>query len=184
MSWMAAPPPPLSGTGKPPTLPFSLKKPPPMPVYKDLHFNRDLSATKKLQAGVDLVARLVGVTLGPKGRNVVLSNKYGPPKIVNDGETVLKEIELEDPLENLGVKLVRQAGARTNDVAGDGCTTSIILAQGLIAEGMKVLAAGINPVQIARGIEKTASALVSELRLMSREVCFVLVSLSSGVSVF
>uniref|UniRef100_A0A0E0H1C5 Uncharacterized protein n=1 Tax=Oryza nivara TaxID=4536 RepID=A0A0E0H1C5_ORYNI len=167
---MAAPPPPLSGTGKPPTLPFSLKKPPPMPVYKDLHFNRDLSATKKLQAGVDLVARLVGVTLGPKGRNVVLSNKYGPPKIVNDGETVLKEIELEDPLENLGVKLVRQAGARTNDVAGDGCTTSIILAQGLIAEGMKVLAAGINPVQIARGIEKTASALVSELRLMSREI--------------
>ncbi|KAF0890243.1 hypothetical protein E2562_002661 [Oryza meyeriana var. granulata] len=163
-----APPPPLSA--KPPTLPFSPKKPPPMPVYKDLHFNRDLSATKKLQAGVDLVARLVGVTLGPKGRNVVLSNKYGPPKIVNDGETVLKEIELEDPLENLGVKLVRQAGARTNDVAGDGCTTSIILAQGLIAEGMKVLAAGINPVQIARGIEKTASALVSELRLMSREI--------------
>ncbi|KAG8049882.1 hypothetical protein GUJ93_ZPchr0009g2448 [Zizania palustris] len=145
-----APPPPLSA--KPPTLPFSPKKPAPMP------------------AGVDLVARLVGVTLGPKGRNVVLSNKYGPPKIVNDGETVLKEIELEDPLENLGVKLVRQAGARTNDIAGDGCTTSIILAQGLIAEGMKVLAAGINPVQIARGIEKTASALVSELRLMSREL--------------
>ncbi|KAF0911725.1 hypothetical protein E2562_011723 [Oryza meyeriana var. granulata] len=145
-----APPPPLSP--KPPTLPFSPKKPPPMPVYKDLHFNRDLSATKKLQAGVDLVARLVGVTLGPKGRNVVLSNKYGPLKIVNDGETVLKE-----------------AGARTNDIAGDGCTTSIILAQGLIAEGMKVLAAGINPVQIAWGIEKTASALVSELRLMSQE---------------
>uniref|UniRef100_A0A0D9W5G2 Uncharacterized protein n=1 Tax=Leersia perrieri TaxID=77586 RepID=A0A0D9W5G2_9ORYZ len=164
-----APPPPLSAA-KPPTLPFSPKKPTPMPVYKDLHFNRDLSATKKLQAGVDLVARLVGVTLGPKGRNVVLSNKYGPPKIVNDGETVLKEIELEDPLENLGVKLVRQAGAKTNDIAGDGCTTSIILAQGLIAEGMKVLAAGINPVQIARGIEKTASALVSELRLMSREI--------------
>lgn len=135
MSRMPPPPPPLSS--KPPTLPFSPKKPPPMPVYKDLHFNHDLSATKKLQAGVDLVARLVGVTLGPKGRNVVLSNKYGPPKIVNDGETVLKEIELEDPLENLGVKLVRQAGARTNDIAGDGCTTSIILAQGLIAEGMK-----------------------------------------------
>jgi len=124
---------------KPPTLPFSPpKKPAPMPVYKDLHFNRDLAATKKLQAGVDLVARLVGVTMGPKGRNVVLGNKYGPPKIVNDGETVLKEIELEDPLENLGVKLVRQAGARTNDIAGDGCTTSIILARGLIAEGMKV----------------------------------------------
>jgi chaperonin GroEL len=78
---------------KPPMLPFSPpKKPPPMPIYKDLHFNRDLSATKKLQAGVDLVARLLGVTLGPKGRNVVLGNKYGPPKIVNDGETVLKEV--------------------------------------------------------------------------------------------
>ncbi|CAO2146622.1 unnamed protein product [Urochloa humidicola] len=169
MSRMVPQSPPLSM--KPPTLPFSPpKKPPPMPVYKDLHFNRDLSATKKLQAGVDLVARLVGVTLGPKGRNVVLGNKYGPPKIVNDGETVLKEIELEDPLENLGVKLVRQAGARTNDIAGDGCTTSIILARGLIAEGMKVLAAGINPVQVARGIEKTAAALVSELKLMSRDI--------------
>ncbi|KAF0892683.1 hypothetical protein E2562_017659 [Oryza meyeriana var. granulata] len=159
--------------------PFSPKKPPPIPVYKDLDFNRDLSATKKLQAGVNLVARLVGVTLGPKGRNVVLSNKYGPPKIVNDGETVLKEIELEDPSEYLGVKLVRKAGARMNDVTGDGCSTSIILAQGLITEGMKVLAAGINPVQIAQGIEKTASALVSELRLMSQELCFFLTSLSS-----
>ncbi|KAM3367647.1 hypothetical protein ACQJBY_016296 [Aegilops geniculata] len=171
MSRMPLPPsPPSSLSSKAPTLPFSPKKTPPMPVYKDLHFNHDLSATKKLQAGVDLVARLVGVTLGPKGRNVVLANKYGPPKIVNDGETVLKEVELEDPLENLGVKLVRQAGARTNDIAGDGCTTSIILAQGLIAEGMKVLAAGMNPVQIARGIGRTADALVSELKLMSREI--------------
>lgn len=112
----------------------------------------------------------MGVTLGPKGRNVVLQNKYGPPKIVNDGETVLKEIELEDPLENVGVKLVRQAGAKTNDLAGDGSTTSVVLAQGLIAEGMKVISSGMNPVQIARGIEKTAKALVSELKLMSREV--------------
>ncbi|XP_038705784.1 chaperonin 60 subunit beta 4, chloroplastic-like isoform X2 [Tripterygium wilfordii] len=125
---------------------------------------------KPKQAGVDLVADLLGVTLGPKGRNVVLGNKYGPPKIVNDGETVLKQIELEDPVENVGVKLVRQAGAKTNDLAGDGSTTSIILAQGLIAEGVKVISAGMNPVQIARGIEKTAKALVSELKLMSREV--------------
>ncbi|KAG5532624.1 hypothetical protein RHGRI_027051 [Rhododendron griersonianum] len=127
-------------------------------MAKDLYLNRDGSATKKLLAGVDLVANLVGVTLGPKGRNVVLQNKYGPPKIVNDGETVLKEIELEDPLENVGVKLVRQAGAKTNDLAGDGCTTSI------------VTAAGMNPIQISRGIEKTAKALISELKLMSREV--------------
>ncbi|XP_078443519.1 TCP-1/cpn60 chaperonin family protein [Wolffia australiana] len=137
---------------------------------KELHFNRDFSATKRLQAGVDLVADLVGVTLGPKGRNVVLQNKYGPPKIVNDGETVLKEIELEDPLENIGVKLVRQAGAKTNDLAGDGSTTSIILARGLISEGVKVLAAGMNPVQVSKGIEMTARALVSEIQSMSREV--------------
>ncbi|XP_062149913.1 chaperonin 60 subunit beta 4, chloroplastic [Alnus glutinosa] len=142
----------------------------PRAMAKELYFNHDGSTTKKLQAGVDMVAELVGVTLGPKGRNVVLQNKYGPPKIVNDGETVLKEIELEDPLENVGVKLVRQAGAKTNDLAGDGSTTSIILAQGLIAEGVKIIAAGRNPVQIARGIEKTAKALVSELKLMSREV--------------
>ncbi|XP_057765632.1 chaperonin 60 subunit beta 4, chloroplastic-like isoform X2 [Salvia miltiorrhiza] len=140
------------------------------PAAKDLYFNHDGSATKKLLAGVNKVAELIGVTMGPKGRNVVLQNKYGPPKIVNDGETVLKQIELDDPLENVGVKLVRQAGARTNDLAGDGCTTSIVLARGLIAEGVKVIAAGLNPVQVSRGIEKTARALVSELKLMSKEV--------------
>ncbi|XP_030480229.1 chaperonin 60 subunit beta 4, chloroplastic isoform X2 [Cannabis sativa] len=142
----------------------------PKAMAKEVYFNHDGSTRKKLQAGVDMVAELLGVTLGPKGRNVVLQNKYGPPKIVNDGETVLKEIELEDPLENVGVKLVRQAGAKTNELAGDGSTTSIILAQGLISEGMKVISAGMNPVQIARGIEKTAKALVSELKIMSREV--------------
>lgn len=139
-------------------------------MAKELYFNHDGSVTRKLQAGVDLVGDLLGVTLGPKGRNVVLPNKYGPPKIVNDGETVLKEIELEDPLENVGVKLVRQAGAKTNDLAGDGSTTSIILARGLIDEGVKVIAAGRNPIQISRGIEKTATALVSQLKLMSREI--------------
>ncbi|EEF47654.1 rubisco subunit binding-protein beta subunit, rubb, putative [Ricinus communis] len=139
-------------------------------MSKDIYFNHDGSATKKLLAGVGMVAELVGVTLGPKGRNVVLENKYGPPKIVNDGETVLKQIELEDPLENVGVKLVRQAGAKTNDLAGDGSTTSVVLAHGLIAEGVKVIAAGMNPVQVARGIERTSKALVSELKLMSREV--------------
>ncbi|KAH9621720.1 hypothetical protein KSS87_007591 [Heliosperma pusillum] len=137
---------------------------------KELYFNHDGSVTRKLQAGVDLVGDLLGVTLGPKGRNVVLQNKYGPPKIVNDGETVLKQIELEDPLENVGVKLVRQAGAKTNDLAGDGSTTSIVLARGLIDEGVKVIAAGRNPIQISRGIEKTAKALVSHLKLMSREI--------------
>ncbi|KAL7588813.1 hypothetical protein Lser_V15G37015 [Lactuca serriola] len=139
-------------------------------MAKEIHFNHDGSTTTKLLAGVNMVAELIGVTLGPRGRNVVLQNKYGPPKIVNDGETVLKEIQLEDPLENVGVKLVRQAGAKTNDLAGDGSTTSIILAHGLIAEGVKVIAAGMNPIQISRGIQKTSEALVSELKLMSREV--------------
>ncbi|KAG8473047.1 hypothetical protein CXB51_034971 [Gossypium anomalum] len=148
---------------------YSISKKP-RAMAKEVYFNHDGSATKKLQTGVNKVAELIGVTLGPKGRNVVLQNKYGPPKIVNDGETVLKQIELEDPLENVGVKLVRQAGAKTNDLAGDGCTTSIVLAHGLITEGVKVVSAGMNPVQIARGIEKTANALVSELKLISREV--------------
>ncbi|CAL1386102.1 unnamed protein product [Linum trigynum] len=137
---------------------------------KDLHFNKDGSAIKKLQSGVNKLADLVGVTLGPKGRNVVLESKYGSPKIVNDGVTVAKEVELEDPVENIGAKLVRQAAAKTNDLAGDGTTTSVVLAQGLIAEGVKVVAAGANPVLITRGIEKTTKALVNELKSISKEV--------------
>lgn len=139
-------------------------------MAKDLHFNKDGSAIKKLQAGVNKLADLVGVTLGPKGRNVVLESKYGSPKIVNDGVTVAKEVELEDPVENIGAKLVRQAASKTNDLAGDGTTTSVVLAQGIITEGVKVVAAGANPIQITRGIERTAKALVSELKSMSKEV--------------
>ncbi|CAD6341988.1 unnamed protein product [Miscanthus lutarioriparius] len=131
---------------------------------KELHFNKDGSAIRKLQNGVNKLADLVGVTLGPKGRNVVLESKYGSPKIVNDGVTVAKEVELEDPVENIGAKLVRQAAAKTNDLAGDGTTTSVVLAQGMITEGVKLL------VQITRGIEKTAKALVSKLQKMSKEV--------------
>ncbi|EEE64974.1 hypothetical protein OsJ_19883 [Oryza sativa Japonica Group] len=137
---------------------------------KELYFNKDGSAIKKLQTGVNKLADLVGVTLGPKGRNVVLESKYGSPRIVNDGVTVAREVELEDPVENIGAKLVRQAAAKTNDLAGDGTTTSVVLAQGLIAEGVKVVAAGANPVQITRGIEKTAKALVEELKKLSKEV--------------
>ncbi|KAJ1379598.1 GroEL-like equatorial domain superfamily [Sesbania bispinosa] len=122
------------------------------------------------KSGVNKLADLVGVTLGPKGRNVVLESKYGSPKIVNDGVIVTKEVELEDPVENIGAKLVRQAAAKTNDLPGDGITTSVVLAQGLIAEGVKVVAAGANPVLITRGIEKTTKALVSELKQMSKEV--------------
>lgn len=125
-------------------------------MAKELYLNTDGSAIKKLQTGVNKLADLVGVTLGPRGRNVVLESKYGSPKIVNDGLTVAREVELEDPVENIGASLLRQASAKTNDLAGDGTTTSVILAQGLITEGVKVVAAGANPVQITRGIEKTA----------------------------
>lgn len=137
---------------------------------KQLHFNKDGEAMKRMQAGVDKLATVVGVTLGPKGRNVVLESKYGSPRIVNDGVTVAKEVELEDPVENIGARLVRQAAAKTNDTAGDGTTTATILSAAIIAEGMKIVAAGTNPIQLARGIEKTVAALVKELQKLSVEV--------------
>ncbi|KAF6152093.1 hypothetical protein GIB67_031415 [Kingdonia uniflora] len=137
---------------------------------KELHFNNDGSATKKFQIGVNKLTNLVGVTLEPKGRNVVLESKYGSHKIVNNGITVSKEVELEDPVENIGAKLVRQAVANNNNLAGDGTTTSIILVQGLIIEDVKVVTAGANPVQITQSIEKTTKALVAELKLMSKDM--------------
>ncbi|KAL0897197.1 hypothetical protein Bca101_081158 [Brassica carinata] len=105
-----------------------------------------------------------------KRQPTVLESKYGPPKVVNDGVTVAREVELEDSVENVAAKLVRQAVVKTNDLAGDGTTTSVVLAQGFIVEGVKVVAAGANPVLITRGIEKTAKALVAELKKMSKEV--------------
>lgn len=200
---------------------------------KELHFNKNMDALKKMQAGADKLATVVGVTLGPKvgglrtaafsrtlllgalftapvahmlaflqpssrmyaqslplcshigsciantlptrtallqGRNVVLESKYGSPKIVNDGVTIAKEVELEDPVENIGAKLVRQAAARTNDTAGDGTTTATILSAAFIAEGLKIVAAGTNPVQLTRGMDKTVAALVKELAGLSTEV--------------
>lgn len=137
---------------------------------KQLHFNSNGEALKRMQAGVDKLASVVGVTLGPKGRNVVLESKYGSPKIVNDGVTVAREVELEDPVENIGAKLVRQAAARTNDLAGDGTTTATILSAAMIAEGMKIVAAGANPVQLIRGMDKTVEYLVAELKNLSKPV--------------
>lgn len=137
---------------------------------KELHFNKNGDALKRMQAGVDQLANVVGVTLGPKGRNVVLESKYGSPRIVNDGVTVAKEVDLEDPVENIGVKLVRQAASKTNDVAGDGTTTATILAAAFISEGMKIVAAGANPVQLTRGIQTTVTALVENLKSLSTEV--------------
>ena len=138
---------------------------------KQLYFNaKDGAALKKMQNGVDKLASVVGVTLGPKGRNVVLESKYGSPKIVNDGVTVAKEVELEDPVENVGAKLVRQASQKTNDQAGDGTTTATVLSAAMIAEGMKIVMAGTNPVQLTRGMEKTVSKLVGVLQQLSKEV--------------
>ena len=139
-------------------------------MAKELHFNADGSALKKMQAGADKLASVVGVTLGPKGRNVVLEARYGSPRIVNDGVTVAKEVELEDPVENIGARLVRQAAQNTNDLAGDGTTTATILSAAFIAEGMKIIAAGANPVQITRGIDRTVGALVKDLEGLSTEV--------------
>eukprot|EP00892_Ulva_mutabilis_P003421 jgi/Ulvmu1/1450/UM011_0180.1 len=137
---------------------------------KELHFNKDGAALKVMQQGVDKLACVVGVTLGPKGRNVVLESKFGSPKIVNDGVTVAKEVELEDPVENIGAKLVRQAAQKTNDAAGDGTTTATVLSAALIAEGMKVVAAGANPVQVTRGMDKTVKTLVTKLAEISQDL--------------
>eukprot|EP00667_Euglena_gracilis_P001877 EG_transcript_1878 len=137
---------------------------------KEIIFNETGEALKRMQAGVDKLASCVGVTLGPKGRNVVLESNYGAPKIVNDGVTIAREIDLQDPVEAIGAKLVRQASQKTNDQAGDGTTTAIILSHAFITEGMKIVAAGANPVQLTRGMEKTVTYLVQELKKLSKEV--------------
>merc|ERR1719343_1846335 len=131
---------------------------------KEVLFNYNGDALKKMQNGVEKLATVVGVTLGPKGRNVVLETKYGSPKIVNDGVTVAKEVDLADPVENIGVKLVRQAASKTNESAGDGTTTAIIMSAAMIREGMKILAAGSNPTQLIKGIEKTVKSIVELIK--------------------
>ena len=122
-------------------------------MAKNIVFGED--ARKALQTGVDKLANAVKVTLGPKGRNVVLDKKYGAPLITNDGVTIAKEIELEDAFENMGAQLVKEVSVKTNDAAGDGTTTATVLAQALINEGMKNVAAGSNPMVVKKGI-KTA----------------------------
>jgi len=130
----------------------------------------DEQARMKIKAGVDKLANAVKVTLGPKGRNVVLDKGFGAPTITNDGVTIAKEIELEDRFENLGAELVKEVATKTNDVAGDGTTTATLLAQQIIAEGMKVLAAGGEPMGVRRGIEKGVAAVIAELKNMSKAV--------------
>ena len=133
-------------------------------------FKRGDEARKALEAGVNSLADTVKITLGPKGRNVVLDKKYGAPLITNDGVTIAKEIELDDPFENMGAQLVKEVSTKTNDVAGDGTTTATLLAQAIIREGLKNLAAGANPMIMKKGIAKATEAAIEEIKKNSKKV--------------
>ena len=135
---------------------------------KDVKFDTD--ARNHMLAGVDILANAVKVTLGPKGRNVVIDKSFGAPRITKDGVTVAKEIELEDKFENMGAQMVKEVASRTNDTAGDGTTTATVLAQAIVREGMKSVAAGMNPMDLKRGIDLAVSQVVEEIKGMAREV--------------
>src|SRR5512134_2358955 len=135
---------------------------------KQLVFSEE--ARRKLKNGVDIVANAVATTLGPKGRNVAIDKKFGSPTITHDGVTVAKEIELEDPFENMGAQLLKEAATKTNDIAGDGTTTSTVLAHSIVSEGMKNLAAGANPMLLKRGIEAATKAVADEIKAQAIEI--------------
>jgi len=137
-------------------------------AHKELKFNED--ARRSLERGVNILADAVKVTLGPKGRYVVLDKKFGAPTITNDGVTIAREIEVEDVFENQGAQLVREVATSTNDVAGDGTTTATVLAQAIVREGLKNVAAGANPMALKRGIEKAVDSVVEELKSQSKEI--------------
>ncbi|GIO63465.1 MULTISPECIES: chaperonin GroEL [Paenibacillus] len=137
-------------------------------MAKDIRFSED--ARRSMLRGVDALANAVKVTLGPKGRNVVLEKKFGSPLITNDGVTIAKEIELEDAFENMGAQLVKEVATKTNDVAGDGTTTATVLAQAMIREGLKNVTAGANPMVVRKGIDKAVKAAVAELKNIANEV--------------
>ena len=132
---------------------------------KELHFNVDARAA--LKRGVDQLADAVKVTLGPKGRNVVIDKKFGAPTVTKDGVTVAKEIELSDPLENMGAQMVKEVATKTSDNAGDGTTTATVLAQAIFREGLKNVTAGVNPMALKRGIDKAVTQIVEELKRIS-----------------
>ena len=137
-------------------------------MAKDIKF--DIESRDALKRGVDALANAVKVTLGPKGRNVVLEKSFGAPHVTKDGVSVAKEIELEDPIENLGAQMVKEVASKTNDVAGDGTTTATVLAQAIVREGLKNVAAGANPMDLKRGIDKAVIAIVANLKEQSEEV--------------
>ena len=131
-------------------------------MAKQIVYGED--ARKALQSGIDQLANTVKVTLGPKGRNVVLGRKFGAPLVTNDGVTIAKEVELEDAFENMGAQLIREVATKTNDVAGDGTTTATVLAQAITREGLKNLSAGANPMVMRKGIEKAVEAAVAAIK--------------------
>ncbi|MDN5854460.1 MAG: chaperonin GroEL, partial [Actinomycetia bacterium] len=135
---------------------------------KILEFDED--ARRALERGVDSLANTVKVTLGPKGRYVVLDKKWGAPTITNDGVTVAREIDLDDPFENLGAQLAKEVATKTNDIAGDGTTTATVLAQAMVHEGLRAVAAGANPVALKRGIDKAVAAVTANLADAARDV--------------
>jgi len=137
-------------------------------MAKDIKF--DIEARDGLKRGVDALANAVKVTLGPKGRNVIISRSFGAPSVTKDGVSVAKEVELEDELENMGAQMVKEVASKTNDLAGDGTTTATVLAQAIVKEGLKNVAAGANPMDLKRGIDKAVSAIVNDLNKQSKEV--------------
>src|SRR5882672_5283973 len=136
-----------------------------MATAKELHF--DVDARARLKRGVDQLAEAVKVTLGPKGRNVVIDKKFGSPTITKDGVTVAKEIELPDPVENMGAQMVKEVATKTSDVAGDGTTTATMLAQAIFREGLKSVTSGVNPMAIKRGVAKAVEVVVAEIKRLS-----------------
>lgn len=137
-------------------------------MAKQIKYGQD--ARHALESGINQLANTVKITLGPKGRNVVLDKKFGAPLITNDGVTIAKEIELEDPFENMGAQLVKEVATKTNDVAGDGTTTATVLAQAMVQEGMKNLEAGANPIILRRGMKKATDKAVEAILAMSSKV--------------
>src|SRR5436189_3251089 len=135
---------------------------------KELRFSSD--ARDRILRGVDILNNAVKITLGPKGRNVVMEKSFGAPRITKDGVTVAKEIELADKFENLGAQLVREVASKTNDQAGDGTTTATVLAQAIVREGHKAVAAGLNPMDLKRGIELAVAAVVEDVKKRAKKV--------------
>src|SRR6266581_9316184 len=137
-------------------------------MAKEITF--DTSARDRIKKGVDKLANAVKVTLGPKGRNVILDKKFGAPTVTKDGVSVAKEIELKDAIENMGAQMVKEVASKTSDIAGDGTTTATVLAQAIYREGAKNVVAGANPMDIKRGIEKAVEAITGELKKMKKDV--------------